>query len=272
MTNNPSNDDKQDKLPAASRRILRLADQIEAKELMWSPAFASRPDQVKAQQLPFHTIIDDIHDWLSQEEVFRYATEPAGSDYFRRAWKDPEEFNNTREYFAKMSHNGLAHDVMIDLHFPDPISRAKNRVAQAEHYLENFQRALQYQYECAQAVRAYVQTITKEHDGEIVVLDRYRAEKFEEALDLHLIDIGKYDPMLKHHIHASCHDAASPEGSTINEMVKAEFDSKNVDEYFERVEHHLRNNLDALTHMNSGLRRYRERIDEISREDSQKQK
>jgi hypothetical protein len=250
-------------LNSSSRRLVKLARQIDDSEFAWSPHFDTRPDETVTESLPFFAIIEDIHDWLRKDEIARYATEPAGSDYFQRAWKDEEQFNKTRSHFNTLSDFGFVSDIKLALgDDPDP-NYAKKTVAEMEYYLDCFRHALQHQLECATAARAYGHMMSKEHDKEPVAFVPLDPMKLEEALDLHLIDIGKYDPLLKHHIHAAFHNAVHIMGDTPLDALDARFDAANFDAYFAMIEGHLRNNINTLGKMTKVLSRYRERIDEV---------
>jgi hypothetical protein len=253
-----------------SRRLKKLADQIEETEFQWSPAFGTRPDETRSESLPLYLIAEDINEWLSKDEVERFAIEPAGSDYFQRAWKNTGEFKKARSYFKIAEHSGLTSDCVLALHQGD-FDYAKKAAAEAEH-LDSFRGALRYQHECAQAARAYAQTRGKEHHKELIAFDSPNPKNFEEALDLHLIDVGKYDPLLKHHIHAACHNAVHLKGTTPTDVAEATFDAVNFDRYFARLEGHLRNNINTVGDIIKTLSRYRERIDEASHAAPQRQR
>ena len=257
---------------SSSRRLEKLVDQIEDTEFLWSPSFATRPDETPPRSLPFHVIIEDINEWLSNDEMLRYATEPSGSDYFKRAWNSTEEFNKTRSYFQLEPHEQQLTDKFFSALIQDQYDESKNGIAEAEHYLDRFRHALQYQYECAQAARAYVQTIGKEHHNELLPFVPFDPKNLEEALDLHLIDVGKYDPLLKHHIHAAFNSAVHVEGATPYDVIDATFDATKFDGYFAKLEKHLRTNINTLGDMIKGLSRYRERIEEASHSPPQRQR
>jgi len=250
-------------LNTSARRAVKLARQIDESEFAWSPHFDSRADETMTQPWPFFEIIEDIHDWLRKDEISRYATDPAGSDYFQRAWKNDEQFSKTRSHFDMLSDFGFVHEVKFALEDePDP-RYAKQAIAETEYYLDCFRHALQHQLECAHAARAYGYMMSNEHDKEMVAFVPLNPRELEEALDLHLIDIGKYDPLLKHHIHAAFHNAVHLTGDTPQDALDARFDATKFDKYFAMIEGHLRSNIDTLGKMTKALSRYRERIDEV---------
>ncbi len=187
------------------------------------------------------------------------------------AWKSAEEFNKTRSYFDIPQPEGLTGKFYTAL-IQDQFDESKNGLAEAEHHLDRFRHALQHQYECAQAVRAYVQTVGKEHHNELVKFVPLNARKLEEALDLHLIDVGKYDPLLKHHIHAAFDGAVHVEGDTPIDVMDATFDATKFDRYFAKLEKHLRTNINTLGDMIKTFSLHRDRIDELSHAAPQRQR
>lgn len=247
--------------------VTKLLKNLTEQELPWAGDFSRRPGEHPIQNYDVKSILEDITNNITTDELERYARERDSNHYFQAAWGENgvEKFCESRDFFKRFAEASNAEDHIDFFMGKDSAKEAgffllpskvslypdipkqmreegtivKQNIAALEHHLGCYVGALKYQKRILSETISFAKMFVPERKGEHWQEHQAEGEdiaaEFTYKLQNHLAEKGLEDPILAHHMHSALQGAYN---------VKGKFQPKMVGYYFTALQAGIDNNIE----------------------------